>query len=120
MSDSVPLEPIEGFFPLLIENYIRLESIVTCLKNADENGNYPTLPTKFKISKDYFEQVKNYEIQSPFLGINFEYDDSSETLTATPDEFALELYKNKIMHEVALKQDNDFQNRYSKFISVIK
>ena len=120
MSETKPLEPMNEFFPLLVESFVRLESIVTCLKNEDAGNDYVALPTKFKIAKQYFEQLRDCDIQSSFLGINLDYDESNEILTATPDEFVLELYKNKIMREVALKQDIDFQVRYSKFITVLK
>lgn len=120
MAEPKPLEPRADFFPLLVESYIRLESVVSCLKNEEAGNGYVAVPTKFKIAKQYFEQIRNCDIQSSFLGINLDYDEKNEILTATPDDFVLELYKNKIMREVALKQDIDFKVRYSNFITVLK
>lgn len=115
-----PLPPQEQFFPLLVESYIRLETVVTCLKNEDAGNEYKALPAKFKIAEEYYKQVVENEIQSPLLGLKLDYDSTNSILTVEPDNFVLELYKNKIMREVALKQSIDFQQRYSKFITLVE
>ena len=87
-----PLPPQEQFFPLLVESYIRLETVVTCLKNEDAGNEYKALPTKFKIAEEYYKQVVENDIQSPLLGLKLDYDSTNSILTVEPDNFVLELY----------------------------
>ena len=47
------------------------------------------------------------------------YDDKTEILTATPLEYFITEYQNKIMRDVAGKQHNECLTRYFKFIQKI-
>ena len=116
---SEPLPPHNKFFPLSVGTYIRIEAIAACLKAEAAGEEYAPRTTKFKIAKDYYTQLINYEPSSPLLGLILDYDEASSELSVTPDNYVMDLYTNKIMREVALKQSDDFQIRYSKFIEKI-
>lgn len=109
----------DKFFPMLIKCYIRLMVVVRCIQNEADGKEYLPVPVKFKIARDYYQQMINSEIDSPFFGLTLAYDDNAEILTVTPDDFVLQWYTNKIMREVALKQAEDFKVRYSNFITLL-
>lgn len=112
--------PTEIFSPILIENYIRFETAAQYIKALEEGASGDVVVSaKFKISKAYFEQLKNSDNQAPLLGLTLDYDESTEILTVTVDAYFKELYENKIMRDVALKQCEDCKERYSKFISLV-
>ena len=93
--------------------------VVRCIQNEADGKDYVPVPVKFKIARDYYQQMINSEIDSPFFGLTLAYDDNAEILTVTPDDFVLQWYTNKIMREVALKQAEDFKFRYSNFITLL-
>lgn len=113
------LPPLEEFYPILIGTYIRYQTAGT-LVNAQDEGKTEIPATKFKIAPEYYGQLKNCEIQSSLIGLNLEYDETSSILTSRPTPYFVEQYENKIMREVALKQDAENEGRYAKFIELLK
>ncbi len=110
------LQPMEDFSPILIQNYIRFETAYNLVSNEDAGNADFEKAVKFKIAKDYYEQMRAFEVQTPLIGLDLSYDEKSEILTATPTEYFLNEYQNKIMRDVAGKQHNDCLVRYAKFI----
>ncbi len=112
-------EPVlEKFFPVLIQSYIRLMTVVSCIKAEEAGGEYVPRPVRFSIAKDLYRQLRDSELDSPLFGLHLDYDEKAEILTVEAEPFVLEWYSNKIMREVALKQAGDFKNRYSHFIKL--
>ncbi len=116
MKETLP--PMDEFFPLLIGTYIRIATVVKCLKAEEAGGEYAPQTTKFKISKEDYTRLRESGLDSPLLGLTLEYDEDKSLLSVAPDKYVLDLYTNKIMREVALQQAEDFKNRYSKFITL--
>lgn len=117
MADAT--QPMEDFSPILIQNYIRFETAYNLVSNEDAGNADFEKAVKFKISKDYYEQMLAFEVQAPLIGLDLSYDESSGVLTAMPLELFENAYQNKIMRDVAGKQHNDCLTRYSKFIQKI-
>ena len=112
-------EALEEFFPILIENYIRFETAKRYVQIRDEGTDTP-LTTKFKIAKEYYEKIINFDVTAPLIGLELSYDEASSILSVEPTDYFKELYENKIMSDVALKQSNESVGRYSNFIEVIE
>ena len=114
------MEALECFSEILIESYIRTVVSAENVKRKQENETAEPVAVSFKISKEYYERVKNCVYQAPLLGLSLSYDETSEILTATPEDFLLKQLENKIIQDVVLKEAETNQNRYSNFISCIK
>lgn len=112
-------QPMEDFSPLLIQNYIRFETAYNLVSNEDAGNTDFEKAVKFKITKDFYQKMINFEVQAPLIGLDLSYDESSEILTATPLEYFTTEYQNKIMRDVAGKQHTECLTRYSKFIQKI-
>lgn len=112
-------EALEEFFPILIENYIRFETAKRYVQIRDEGPEAP-LTTKFKIAKEYYEKMINFDVTAPLIGLELSYDEASSILSVEPTDYFKELYENKIMSDVAFKQSNESVGRYSNFIEVIE
>ena len=54
------------------------------------------------------------------IGLKLSYDEASSILTVEPTPYFTELYENKIMSDVALKQSEESRGRYSKFIETVE
>ena len=117
MADAT--QPMEDFSPVLIQNYIRFETAYNLVSNEDAGNTDFEKAVKFKIAKNYYEQMLAFEVQAPLIGLDLSYEETSEVLTATPTEYFTTEYQNKIMRDVAGKQHNDCLTRYSKFIQKI-
>lgn len=117
MSETWPVYDL--FSPILIGNYIRFETALKVIRNAEAENKSESVLAKFKIAKEYFEQLKNSEFQAPLIGLKLDYDEVSSVLSVEPDEDFAAAYENKIMKDVAQKQSDDCKVRYSKFIEVL-
>lgn len=116
MSEAYPV--LEEFYPILIENYIRFETAVRLIRSK-EAGSGEAVVAKFKIAPEYYNRIINNEISAPLIGLNLSYDEASSILMVEPTPYFLNLYENKIMCDVALKQSEDCKVRYSKFIEPV-
>lgn len=110
----------DEFSLILIENYIRFETAVKNLKSKENGNEAVSAAAKFKIAKEYYEQIKNGDYPEVLIGLELSYDEGSSILTVMPDEHFTAVYENAIMRDVALKQSDECKVRYSKFIKVIE
>ena len=108
------LSETEIFYPILIEEYIRLITAAFHIQNQDDNT-----PVQFKISKEHYQQIINCPIQAPLIGLALSYNESSQVLSVTADKYFLTMYENKIQKEVALNFQLTNTKRYSKYIEQI-
>lgn len=113
MTEQV-LPVLEIFSPVLLQEYIRLMTAIYYIKSDTKSGS-----CKFKISSEYYNQIKSHEVQGPLTGLSLEYDEKQELLSVTGNENFIKSYENKIQEEVSLKFANENTQRYSKFISLI-
>ena len=72
-----------------------------------------------KLRRNY-NRIINNEITAPLIGLKLSYDEASSILTVEPTPYFTELYENKIMSDVALKQSEESRGRYSKFIETVE
>ena len=110
---------LEEFFPILIENFIRFETASLYVGTRETGAEVPPA-AKFKIAPEYYKQIVNNEITAPLIGLQMSYDEDSSILTVKPTPYFMELYENKIMSDVALKQSEENRGRYSKFIETVE
>ena len=107
-------EPISDFSPILIMDFIRQMAVVRVL-NAEDLS----LATKFKISKKHYDEIANFYIQAPFIGMNPVYDESAEILTVRPEERVIEHFKSqKSLLEMCAKCEDLYKERYSEYIEI--
>lgn len=111
---------MEAFFPVLIQSFIRYETVAKFVKNQDAGIEKVPLVVKFSLLKEHYEQIINCEIVTPLIGLKLSYDEKGAVLTVEPSADFIELYENKIMKDVALKKAESGRVRYSKFIKVIE
>ena len=106
-----PADLLEAFSPLLLENHIRMLTIANCIivENKDEK-------TTFSITEDDFKKMTDNELQSPLIGINLQYDEKTQKLSANIEQSLYDAYANKLMREVALLYKENYFHRYDKFI----
>ena len=110
--------PLNQFFPIVAQNYIR--SVVAAkIIEAQESGKEDTPIIKFKISPEHYQQIATCEIQNPLLGLTYNYDETAEILQITPEQYFIDLYQNKIMRDVAMKQFSENFERHINFIILI-
>lgn len=106
-----PADLLEVFSPLLLENHIRMLTIANCIiaENKDEK-------TTFSITNDDYKKMTEYAQQSPLIGINLQYDEKTQKLSANIEQSIYDAYANKLMREVALLYKENYFHRYDKFI----
>lgn len=110
---EAPTDELEVFSSILIQEYIRLMTAADYVSHEGQiNG------TKFTISAENYKKMMEEPLQTALIGISLQFSDG--ILTATPTEDFLKQYENKIMKEVVLMFQNNYKNRYAKFISVIE
>ena len=117
MSEVNPV--LDEVFPILIENFIRCETASLYVRSREAGAEVPPA-AKFKIAPEYYNRIVNNEITAPLIGLNLSYDEASSILTVEPTPYFTELYENKIMSDVALKQSEESRGRYSKFIETVE
>jgi len=102
------------FSPILIMEFIRQVSVARCL-----NSEQPGLVVKFKLSKAYYEEIKNNPLQVQFIRLYPVYDEETEILSVKPDEVLLNRFREqKSLMEIAGKYEEQFAERYKNFIKV--
>lgn len=117
MTETWPV--CDEFSLISVENFIRFETAVKNIKNMEAGEENSPVSAKFKISKEYYDQIKNGDFPTVLIGLELSYDEENSVLTVMPDVHFLETYHNTIMRDVALKQSEECKVRYSKFIVVI-
>ena len=108
------VEPISDFSPILIMDFIRQIAVVRVLNTEDLS-----LATKFKISKKYYDEIANFYIQAPFIGMNPVYDENAEILTVKPEEKVIEHFKSqKSLLEMCAKSEDLYKERYKEYVEI--
>jgi hypothetical protein len=104
------------FSPVLIMEYIRQTTIARFL-----NSETIDMVVKFKMKKNYYEEMKAYHQQVQFIRIYDEYDAENEILSTKTDEILLARFREqKALVEIANKYENQYKERYKKYIEVIE
>nr|AMP50145.1 hypothetical protein [uncultured bacterium]AMP50762.1 hypothetical protein [uncultured bacterium]AMP50778.1 hypothetical protein [uncultured bacterium]AMP50887.1 hypothetical protein [uncultured bacterium] len=109
---------METFYPILVQGYIRSVMAAKLVKIQAENKEIS--PVKFKLNKEYYDQLTACDVQTPLIGLKLSYDENSSLLTVEPEAYFIEEYENQIMRDVAVKQTELCQVRYSKFIEPVE
>ena len=110
--------PLKQFFPIVAQNYIR--SVVAAkIIEAQDNGHNDIPVIKFKISPQYYQQITTCEVQTPLIGLMCNYDENAGILQITPEQYFVDLYQNKIMRDVAIKQFKENFERHINFITLL-
>lgn len=108
------LSVLEVFSPILIQEYVRLMTAAHYIKSENTSSGL-----KFKISAENYQKIKECPTLAPWINLNIDYDDKQEILSVSGNEAFIKTYENKIQQEVALKFEENYQNRYSKYIQLI-
>ncbi|MBQ8784823.1 MAG: hypothetical protein IJZ59_02140 [Alphaproteobacteria bacterium] len=110
--------PLKQFFPIVTQNYIRSVVAAKIIESQDnEQNDIPVI--KFKISPEYYQQVATCDVQAPLIGLRCNYDENTEILQITPEQYFVDLYQNKIMRDVAMKQFKENFERHINFITLL-
>ncbi|MBR2273921.1 MAG: hypothetical protein IJ864_03715 [Alphaproteobacteria bacterium] len=113
MSDSLTEDV--PFSPILVMEFIRQVTI-----NRFLNSEAKDLVVKFRLAKGYYEEIKNFPIQAQTIHLNLAYDETTEILSVTADEVVLEHFRaQKSLMEIAGKYENQYAERYSKYVAVL-
>lgn len=103
------------FSPILIMEFIRQVTVAHYL-----NGKSLETPVRFKLAKPYYEEIKAYDLQVQFIRLQAEYDETVEVLSVKADETLVNRFKEqKSLVEIAGKYEEQYAERYKKFIEVL-
>ena len=104
------------FSPVLIMEYIRQTTIGRFL-----NSETMDIVVKFKLKKNYYDEMKAYHQQVQFIRLYDEYDEENEILSVRTDEVLINRFREqKAMMEIANKYENQYKERYKKYIEVVE
>lgn len=104
------------FSPVLIMEYIRQTTIGRFL-----NSETMDIVVKFKMKKNYYDEMKAYHQQVQFIRLYDEYDEENEILSVRTDEVLLNRFREqKSMMEIANKYENQYKDRYKKYVEVVE
>ena len=99
-----------SFSPVLIMEYIRQTTVARFL-----NSESLDIVVRFKIKKEYYDEMKAYHQQVQFIRLYDEYDEENEILSVKTDEVLLNRFKEqKSLVEIANKYENQYKERYKK------
>lgn len=104
-----------AFSPISIMEFIRQVSVARYL-----NGQSLEQAVKFKISKDYYQQIMDFELKAQLIRLYLDYDEGQEVLSVKTDEVLLERFREqKSLVENAQKYEGQYAERYKQFIEVV-
>ena len=105
-----------SFSPVLIMEYIRQTTVARFL-----NSESLDIVVRFKIKKEYYDEMKAYHQQVQFIRLYDEYDEENEILSVKTDEVLLNRFREqKLLVEIANKYENQYKERYKKYIEVME
>ena len=105
-----------SFSPVLIMEYIRQTTVARFL-----NSESLDIVVRFKIKKEYYDEMKAYHQQVQFIRLYDEYDEENEILSVKTDEVLLNRFKEqKSLVEIANKYENQYKERYKKYVEVME
>jgi hypothetical protein len=88
--------------------------------NRSLNSEKSETVTRFKLPKKYYDEIATFPIQAQTIHLDVKYDETTETLSAKPDETVLNRFKEqKSLTEIAGKYENQYKDRYRKFIEIM-
>ena len=104
-----------SFYPILIMEFIRQTTAGRFLSSETTD-----MFVKFKISKSYYTELINFPIQGQLINLDISYDDTTETLSVKANDALLNHFREqKSLIEIAQKYENQYKERYKKFIEVM-
>lgn len=105
-----------SFSPVLIMEYIRQTTVARFL-----NSESLDIVVRFKIKKEYYDEMKAYHQQVQFIRLYDEYDEENEILSVKTDEVLLNRFREqKSLVEIANKYENQYKERYKKYVKVME
>ena len=105
-----------SFSPVLIMEYIRQTTVARFLISESLD-----IVVRFKIKKEYYDEMKAYHQQVQFIRLYDEYDEENEILSVKTDEVLLNRFREqKSLVEIANKYENQYKERYKKYIEVME
>lgn len=105
-----------SFSPVLIMEYIRQTTVARFL-----NSESLDIVVRFKIKKEYYDEMKAYHQQVQFIRLYDEYDEENEILSVKTDEVLLNRFREqKSLVEIANKYENQYKERYKKYVEVME
>ena len=114
MADDVEGEIV--FSPVLIMEYIRQTTVARFL-----NGESLDMVVKFRMKKNFYDEMKAYHQQVQFIRLYDEYDEENEILSVKTDEVLLNRFREqKSLVEIANKYENQYKERYKKYVEVME
>ena len=103
------------FSPILIMEFIRQTAV-----NRSLNSENADVTTQFKIAKEYYDKIVAFPIKAQSIHLDIKYDEKKEVLSVKPDETVLQHFKEqKSLTEIAGKYENQYKERYKKFIEIL-
>jgi len=103
------------FSPILIMEFIRQTAV-----NRSLNSENPETVTQFKLPKKYYDEITAFPIQAQSIHLDIKYDEKTEILSIKPDQTVLQRFKEqKSLTEIAGKYENQYKERYKKFIEIL-
>ena len=104
------------FSPVLIMEYIKQSSIGRYL--ASDNIDFDV---KFKMPKEYYEEMMKYPLKPQFIKFDINYDESSEILSVRAGLDVINRFREqKAMVEIASLYEQHYAQRYKKYIEALK
>ena len=104
------------FSPVLIMEYIRQTTVARFL-----NGESLDMVVKFRMKKNFYDEMKAYHQQVQFIRLYDEYDEENEILSVKTDEVLLNRFREqKSLVEIANKYENQYKERYKKYVEVME
>lgn len=104
------------FSPVLIMEFIRQTTVARFL-----NSETLDMVVKFKMKKNYYDEMKAYHQQVQFIRLYDEYDEENEILSVKTDEVLLARFREqKSLVEIANKYEKQYQERYKKYVEVVE
>lgn len=103
------------FSPILIMEFIRQTTI-----NRSLNSEKSETVTQFKLPKKYYDEIAAFPIQAQSIHLDIKYDEKTEILSVKADETVLQHFKEqKSLIEIAGKYENQYKERYKKFVEIL-
>ena len=108
---EAPKEPLTIFSSILLQEYVRLMTAAKFIKNNETEKT-----AHFKISAENYDKMMAEPLKTALLGLSLEYNREDALLSATPDDYFIEQFNNKIMCDVALTYAENYGKRYTEFM----
>lgn len=103
------------FSPILIMEFIRQVTVAHYL-----NGKSLDEAVRFKLAKPYYDEIMAYYLKAQLIRLDIAYDEAMEILSVKTDETLINRFnEQKSLVEISCKYEDQYAERYKKFIEVI-